>query len=93
MARYTASVCRLCRRENLKLFLKGDRCYSDKCAYERRGYPPGQHGQARGKHSDYKARFGGERTGLVTWQVIRSPVLKALYAAYDRIGGRGQGGR
>lgn len=53
MARYTASVCRLCRRENLKLFLKGDRCYSDKCAYERRGYPPGQHGQARGKHSDY----------------------------------------
>jgi small subunit ribosomal protein S4 len=53
VARYTASVCRLCRRENLKLFLKGDRCYSDKCAYERRGYPPGQHGQARGKHSDY----------------------------------------
>jgi len=53
VARYSASVCRLCRRENLKLFLKGDRCYSDKCAYERRGYPPGQHGQARGKHSDY----------------------------------------
>jgi small subunit ribosomal protein S4 len=46
-------VCRLCRRENLKLFLKGDRCHSDKCAYERRGYPPGQHGQARAKHSDY----------------------------------------
>lgn len=53
MARYTGSVCRLCRRENLKLFLKGDRCYSDKCAYERRGYPPGQHGQARSKFSDY----------------------------------------
>jgi len=46
----------------------------------------------RGKHSDYKARFGGERTGLVTWQVIRSPVLKALYATYDRIGRRAQGG-
>ena len=54
MARYRGSVCRLCRRENLKLFLKGDRCYSDKCAFDRRGYPPGQHGQRRrGKTSDY----------------------------------------
>ncbi|MBI4411457.1 MAG: 30S ribosomal protein S4 [Deltaproteobacteria bacterium] len=47
MARYTQSVCRLCRREGLKLFLKGDRCYSDKCAIERREYGPGQHGQGR----------------------------------------------
>ncbi|MEW5736924.1 MAG: 30S ribosomal protein S4 [Thermodesulfobacteriota bacterium] len=53
MARYHDSACRLCRRENLKLFLKGDRCYSDKCAFDRRGYPPGQHGQRRGKVSDY----------------------------------------
>ena len=54
MARYTDSVCRQCRRENLKLFLKGDRCYSDKCAFDRRGYPPGQHGERRGrKPSDY----------------------------------------
>ena len=54
MARYTGSVCRICRRENLKLFLKGDRCYSDKCAFDRRGYPPGEHGQRRGrKTSDY----------------------------------------
>lgn len=54
MARYTGSVCRLCRRENLKLFLKGDRCYSDKCAFDRRAYPPGEHGQRRGrKISDY----------------------------------------
>ncbi len=54
MARYTGAVCRLCRRENLKLFLKGDRCYSDKCAFDRRSYPPGQHGQRRGrKISDY----------------------------------------
>jgi len=54
LARYRGSVCRLCRRENLKLFLKGDRCYSDKCAFDRRGYPPGQHGQRRrGKISDY----------------------------------------
>jgi small subunit ribosomal protein S4 len=54
LARYTGSVCRLCRRENLKLFLKGDRCFSDKCAFDRRSYPPGQHGQRRGrKISDY----------------------------------------
>ncbi|HKY63039.1 MAG TPA: 30S ribosomal protein S4 [bacterium] len=53
MARYNESVCRLCRREGLKLFLKGDRCYTDKCAIERRAYPPGQHGQARSKFSEY----------------------------------------
>ncbi len=54
MARYTGAVCRQCRREKLKLFLKGDRCYSDKCAFERRAFPPGQHGQARvRKVSDY----------------------------------------
>src|SRR5262245_23714960 len=53
MARYKESVCRLCRREGLKLFLKGDRCYTDKCAIERRAYPPGQHGQARSKFSEY----------------------------------------
>lgn len=53
MARYCDSVCRLCRRENQKLFLKGDRCYSDKCSFERRGYPPGQHGQGRIKFSEY----------------------------------------
>ncbi|MBW2109404.1 MAG: 30S ribosomal protein S4 [Deltaproteobacteria bacterium] len=54
MARYIGSVCRLCRRENLKMFLKGDRCYSDKCAFDRRGYAPGQHGQRRmRKVSDY----------------------------------------
>ena len=53
MARYNDSVCRLCRREGMKLFLKGERCYTDKCAFERRGYPPGQHGQRRIKFSDY----------------------------------------
>ncbi len=58
MARDTGSSCRLCRRENLKLFLKGDRCYGDKCAFERRPYPPGQHGQRRGgKLSDYKMQL------------------------------------
>ena len=53
MARYTESVCRICRRENLKMYLKGDRCYTDKCAIERRPYPPGQHGQGRVKFSGY----------------------------------------
>ncbi len=57
MARYTESVCRLCRRENLKLFLKGERCYTDKCAIERRNYPPGQHGQARAKFSEYSIQL------------------------------------
>jgi len=53
LARYTKSACRLCRRENLKLFLKGERCYTEKCAFDRRGYAPGQHGQDRKKTSDY----------------------------------------
>ena len=51
MARYTGSVCRLCRRERMKLFLKGDRCVKEKCAIERRAYPPGQHGQRRGRRT------------------------------------------
>ena len=53
MSRYSGPVCRQCRRENAKLFLKGDRCYTDKCALERRNYAPGQHGQRRPKVSDY----------------------------------------
>lgn len=51
MARYTGPVCRLCRRERMKLFLKGDRCFKEKCAIERRAYPPGQHGQRRGRRT------------------------------------------
>jgi small subunit ribosomal protein S4 len=53
LARYNGSVCRLCRREGMKLFLKGERCFMDKCSIERRNYPPGQHGQARPRFSDY----------------------------------------
>lgn len=53
MARYTEAVCKLCRREGTKLFLKGERCYTDKCGIVRRNYPPGQHGQARIKLSEY----------------------------------------
>jgi len=53
MARQTGSVCRLCRREGMKLFLKGDRCFKEKCAFERRGYAPGQHGRRRSKIQGY----------------------------------------
>jgi len=53
VARYTGPVCRLCRREGLKLFLKGERCFTEKCAIERRAFAPGQHGQKHGKLSDY----------------------------------------
>jgi small subunit ribosomal protein S4 len=58
LARETGASCRLCRRENLKLFLKGDRCYGEKCAFERRPYAPGQHGQRRGgKLSNYQSQL------------------------------------
>ena len=57
MARYTEAVCRICRREGDKLFLKGDRCYTDKCAIARRGYAPGQHGQGRKKASEYATQL------------------------------------
>lgn len=53
MSRVNDSVCKLCRRENMKLFLKGDRCFTDKCSFERRPYPPGQHGQSRLKFSEF----------------------------------------
>lgn len=57
MARYTGPVCRLCRAEGMKLYLKGERCFTDKCPIERRNYPPGQHGQRRSKVSDYGIRL------------------------------------
>jgi small subunit ribosomal protein S4 len=57
MARYVGPVCKLCRREGMKLYLKGERCYSEKCAYTRRPYPPGQHGQGRIKLSEYAVRL------------------------------------
>lgn len=53
MARYTGPSCKLCRREGMKLYLKGERCYKDKCGVEKKGYPPGQHGQLKKKLSDY----------------------------------------
>jgi len=72
LARYTESLCRLCRREGLKLFLKGDRCYSDKCAFERRGYAPGDHGQVRRKYSDYGV------------QLREKQKLKRMYGLLER---------
>jgi small subunit ribosomal protein S4 len=72
LARYKESVCRLCRREGLKLFLKGDRCYGDKCAFERRGYAPGDHGQIRRKHSDYGV------------QLREKQKLKRMYGLLER---------
>jgi small subunit ribosomal protein S4 len=57
VARNTGSVCRMCRREGMKLFLKGERCFTDKCAIERRNYPPGQHGQGRHKNSEYSIQL------------------------------------
>lgn len=72
MARYCGSVCRLCRRENQKLFLKGDRCYTEKCSFDRRGYPPGQHGQGRIKFSEY---------GL---QLREKQKIKRIYGLLER---------
>ena len=62
MARYTGAVCRLCRREGQKLFLKGERCYSEKCSVALRGYAPGQHGQGRKKTSEYGMQLRAKQT-------------------------------
>ncbi len=72
MARHTEPVCRLCRREALKLFLKGDRCFSVKCSFEKRNYPPGEHGQRRSKPSDY---------GL---QLREKQKMKRIYGILER---------
>ena len=77
MARYCDAVCRLCRREGAKLFLKGDRCFSPKCAIERRSYPPGQHGQGRARFSDYGVQLREKQKvkrmyGLMENQFVRT---------------------
>ncbi len=72
MARYTDAVCRLCRREGQKLFLKGDRCYTDKCAIARRGYPPGQHGQGRSKASEYGTQLREKQKAKRYYGVLES---------------------
>lgn len=76
MARYTDAVCRLCRREGQKLFLKGDRCYSDKCAIARRGYAPGQHGQSRKKISEYGVQLRAKQKARRYYGVLESQFSK-----------------
>lgn len=70
MARYTESVCRICRREGQKLFLKGDRCYTDKCAVTRRAYAPGQHGQGRRKLSEYGTQLREKQKVRRTYGIL-----------------------
>lgn len=70
MARYIGPVCRQCRREGVKLYLKGDRCYSDKCAFSKRGYAPGQHGQGRKKVSEYGIQLREKQKARRTYGVL-----------------------
>jgi small subunit ribosomal protein S4 len=84
LARYTESACRLCRRENLKLFLKGDRCYTDRCAFERRSYPPGQHGQRRGgKISDYGIQLREKQKAKRIYGVLEKQ-FRSYYVKADK---------
>lgn len=86
MARYREALCRICRRQGEKLFLKGDRCFTDKCSVERRKYAPGQHGQKRGKLSDYGIQ-------LRTKQNVKDiyGVLERQFRRYFRIAERSKG--
>ena len=86
MARYSGSVCRLCRRENLKLFLKGERCYTDKCAIERKNYPPGQHGQRRPKFSAYSIQFR-EKQKLKRMYGLLESQFRRTFARASRVKG------
>jgi small subunit ribosomal protein S4 len=86
VARYRASVCRLCRREGLKLFLKGERCYTDKCAIERRNYPPGQHGQGRIKFSEYSLQLREKQKLKRIYRVLEGQ-FRRLFARADRARG------
>jgi small subunit ribosomal protein S4 len=72
MARYTEAKCRLCRREGMKLFLKGARCFTDKCAIERRNYPPGQHGLQRGKLTPYGVQLREKQKAKRIYGVLES---------------------
>lgn len=87
MARYTGSVCRLCRREGTKLFLKGDRCFTEKCAIERRAYPPGQHGQGRARFSDYGVQLREKQKVKRMYGLLEKQLRKTFEAA-SRMKGR-----
>ncbi len=83
MARYTGAVCRLCRREGMKLFLKGDRCYTDKCAFTRRSYAPGQHGQSRKKLSNYGLQLREKQKAKRIYGVLEGQ-FRAYYEKADK---------
>ncbi|CAM2762900.1 30S ribosomal protein S4 [Hathewaya histolytica] len=86
MARYTGAVCRLCRREGMKLFLKGDRCYSDKCSVARRGYAPGQHGQSRKKLSNYGLQLREKQKAKRIYGVLEKQ-FRRYYVKADKLRG------
>lgn len=90
MARYTGAVCRLCRREGQKLFLKGERCYSDKCSIARRGYAPGQHGQSRKKVSEYGIQLRAKQKARRYYGVLESQFSKYFEMAERRQGVAGE---
>jgi small subunit ribosomal protein S4 len=81
LARYTKSVCRFCRRENLKLFLKGERCYTEKCAIDRRSYPPGQHGQGRKKFSAYGTQLREKQKVKRLYGILENQFLNTFKEA------------
>ncbi len=86
MAKYTEAKCRMCRREGTKLFLKGDRCYTDKCAYDRRPYAPGQHGRARKKLSDYAVQLREKQKVRRTYGVLEKQ-FHGYFVKADRLKG------
>lgn len=90
MARYTGPVCRLCRREGEKLFLKGERCYSDKCSFSQRSYAPGQHGQGRKKNSEYATQFRMKQKAKRYYGVLESQFHKYFVEAERRQGVTGE---
>ncbi len=91
MARYSGPVCKLCRREAIKLFLKGTRCMSDKCAIERRNYPPGQHGRRRGRRpSDYQVQLREKQKVKRMYGVLERQFRKYFREAARRRGITGE---
>lgn len=90
MARYTGAVCKLCRREGKKLFLKGDRCYTNKCAIERRAYAPGQHGQGRKKASEYGVQLRTKQTARRYYGINESQFRKYFDMATKQPGMAGE---
>ncbi len=87
MARYKDAVCRLCRREGTKLFLKGDRCFSPKCGIERRSYPPGQHGQGRTRFSDYGVQLREKQKVKRMYGLLEKQFAQTMHRA-TRMKGR-----